>query len=991
MTYYLDEKNAASTSNQGGSNDGSDKTTPTLYPHYNTKTVDSCPSVKIDEVLPQAATSTPPEGARVIGSKQNGTQKLVVKQYIDKIDPIPQRHRNNRLHNAGILLRKNFGLTGDTLVSVLSEINQTKCTPPLQESEVSAVARSVDKANVPLGDSGNTFVRNGRGFKKPSKPETRTEYTVSISTDAVHITDLLQKAVSIYPHCRANVPSGTTTIGQFLDDCKNGMYREQVETIRAEQDKDQRNELKKALPAITPNTNPQAQRTNIACEEAGRNGIAQLDLDSIQVDELSAAAKTIAALSYVFAVGLSASGTGLFILIAYEGTPDLKKLIAALQNDFKYEIDKSRSDLCGLRFASYDPDLVIKSGEVFPAVLTERTVTVSPSSTPIVSCGIEVLDNILAKIDPVDWARFETVGRNGEIKPPSERAYILRTIERILDVADGENTPIVKNSGSIHYFTGTHYKPVNETELTRFLIEAANQCGVPSDMAVYQTFVEKIFKQFLINTARHNSQVSEPDTPFINLKNGTLFFDKTGHRFEEHSPQRFIQYYLQFNYNPTATAPLWQKHLDRSLPIPEKQLYLTECLALPFYRGKIEKAPIFHGERDTGKSTTVNAYTALLGTENITSESLAALTQSNYHGDYARARLDGKLVNIASDISAKISDEGIAKTLISREPVSARHPNQRGFDMRNYARLIFAMNNLPPQFFTDSALTKRVAIITFDRQIKAEDIDTGFAEKIITDELPGILNWIIAGLERLLKTGRLDAPPCCINDLERLRTELDPLSTWLAEMGYYSGTSAFIAIKDAYWKFCEYCKENGNIAPSKKTFTKRLRDLRYVVEAPNNHVGVILRYTTSVPHSAGSPFFDNQSGNGQQVVCKIESFPDGSPIIPLSDTTNTRAGNEGNDISAKRFNCCESEYGCPVQTVTSPADTTALAAFIRQSNEVFTLEAILPYFNGDQTQVRAFLRNHIFDIQAVNGNQQIIDVLPKPKKYPRWKDILTET
>ena len=234
-----------------------------------------------------------------------------------------------------------------------------------------SVAKSVNASNVPLGDSSNTFERNGRQCKKATVPKHRTEYIVSVSADSLSDDDLLARAVSFYPHCKANTPSGTTTIGDFLNDCKDSEYREQVETIRAEPNEETRKELKKKfLPAITPNANPQRERNNVACEEAGRTGVVQIDLDDIPANELPSAIKAIVALPYVLTVGLSASGTGLFVLIACEGTPDLKQLIAALQADFPYEIDKSRSDLCGLRFATFDENLIIKD-EVYPAVLTE--------------------------------------------------------------------------------------------------------------------------------------------------------------------------------------------------------------------------------------------------------------------------------------------------------------------------------------------------------------------------------------------------------------------------------------------------------------------------------------------------------------------------------------------------------------------------------------------------------------------------------------------
>jgi len=254
---------------------------------------------------------------------------------------------------------------------------------------------------------------------------------------------------------------------------------------------------------------------------------------------------------------------------------------------------------------------------------------------------------------------------------------------------------------------------------------------------------------------------------------------------------------------------MWQRHLARSLPNPEKQRYLAMCLALPFYYGgKIEKAPLFYGQRDTGKSTTLDVYKALIGRENFTTETLATLTKSENQGLFARARLDGKLANIASDISTAINDEGIAKVLLSREEVSARHPyGLRGFEMQNYARLMFAMNELPHQFFTDAALTKRAAIIVFDQQIKPEDIDTCFVEKIVANELPGVLNWILTvGLERLLETNRLDPPQCCVEEMERLRKEVDPLSAWLMEKDYQLGATHWITVKEAHNDFDNFCR-----------------------------------------------------------------------------------------------------------------------------------------------------------------------------------------
>jgi phage/plasmid-associated DNA primase len=99
-----------------------------------------------------------------------------------------------------------------------------------------------------------------------------------------------------------------------------------------------------------------------------------------------------------------------------------------------------------------------------------------------------------------------------------------------------------------------------------------------------------------------------------------------------------------------------------------------------------------------------------------------------------------------------------------------------------------------------------VAIFEFNQQIKTEDIniDTGFAEKIIATELPGVLNWIIGGLDLLLVTNHLNPPPCCVAEVERIRIEVDPLSGWLDDRGYRRGKTTYITLKDAHLDFVGY-------------------------------------------------------------------------------------------------------------------------------------------------------------------------------------------
>jgi hypothetical protein len=410
-----------------------------------------------------------------------------ISKYIEKIVPISEGNRNRILYRLGLRLRIKFGLIGDALIRVLSKINQDKCVIPLSESEVICIAGNVDKSHKPIGDL--LVVPAGQQLTETTTSKQQTVYTVSASGTPIPVADLLQRKVSFYRNKPHKIPTDTVTIVEVLEMIYTGEgITDLIKAIRSEPDKNKRNELKRGLSAVTLHANPQERRNNAACEKAGRSGFLALDFDDIPADKLPVAKEEIAEHPSVFAICESASKTGLVALAAYEGAPDLKALMTALQHDFPdYTIDMSGVDMSRLRYLTFDPDLFIKSGEVSPAILTEQAVPVPPLPAtiiplplpPLVPCGVDVLDNILSKLPIVNWGLYETVKSNGKVEPPSERDYILRTLEQILPTADREGTPIVNHTSGIYYFIGTHYQLADEQVLKNFLIEASIRSAVP--------------------------------------------------------------------------------------------------------------------------------------------------------------------------------------------------------------------------------------------------------------------------------------------------------------------------------------------------------------------------------------------------------------------------------------------------------------------------------------------------------------------------------
>jgi len=100
-----------------------------------------------------------------------------LEKFVKAIEPIAQGVRNTTLYKVAHTLRKEFGLAGGALEAELQNINQTKCTTPLPDSEVATIARSVDKADIPIGEK-PTVCRGQRGKKIP-KTKHQTVFVVS--------------------------------------------------------------------------------------------------------------------------------------------------------------------------------------------------------------------------------------------------------------------------------------------------------------------------------------------------------------------------------------------------------------------------------------------------------------------------------------------------------------------------------------------------------------------------------------------------------------------------------------------------------------------------------------------------------------------------------------------------------------------------------------------------------------------------------------------
>ena len=232
------------------------------------------------------------------------------------------------------------------------------------------------------------------------------------------------------------------------------------------------------------------------------------------------------------------------------------------------------------------------------------------------------------------------------------------------------------------------------------------------------------------------------------IKNGILNVDTR--EVMPHSPDYFFISKIPIEFNKDAKCPKFDKFLSQVLPEEEKRKLVQELFGYCLRREyRFERAFMFVGKPDSGKSTVINMLTKMIGENNCEHISLDQLIEDQY----MRANLYGKFVNSHADIDKKdIEQTGIFKVLTGKDGMTVERKYGKKITFTNYAKLIFSCNDLPKIRNDDRGFFKRWIITKFTNVIDKSHMNLDIEDEMTTpEELSGILNFALAGLERLLK------------------------------------------------------------------------------------------------------------------------------------------------------------------------------------------------------------------------------------------------
>ena len=312
------------------------------------------------------------------------------------------------------------------------------------------------------------------------------------------------------------------------------------------------------------------------------------------------------------------------------------------------------------------------------------------------------------------------------------------------------------------------------------------------------------------------------------LANGIL--NPVTRKLIPHTPRYFNTFPpFWFGYDPGAKAPGFFKFLNEIHKDQENRLMIQRIFSLCLYKvNPWQVGFLFFGSGANGKGVLTKILETLLGGKaNVTSIGITSMDEK-----FDIAPLKNAWLNISQDM-AEISQskalsnmlEGNLKHLIANEDFGFQEKYKNTEHVRPTVKFIFCTNKLP--YFADRSdgIYRRFRYIEFKESFVGRE-DTTLETRLLA-ELPGILNWVLDGLQMLMNLEGETFPDTAegrkIKKIQR--SENDATGTWLREHCEDADPGEFLELNPLYEDFKAWHEDffgNGRY-PVKATFKKDIK------------------------------------------------------------------------------------------------------------------------------------------------------------------------
>lgn len=290
-----------------------------------------------------------------------------------------------------------------------------------------------------------------------------------------------------------------------------------------------------------------------------------------------------------------------------------------------------------------------------------------------------------------------------------------------------------------------------------------------------------------------------------------------------HTPAFFTHNALDIEYDADAADPAaWLEFLDQLWTgDPESVEALQDVFG--YFLGidtDQQKAFMLVGPPRSGKGTIARILTRMVGSENTVAPTLTSLGTN-----FGLQPLIGKRVAIISDarLSGHTDQAIIAERILSitgEDSITIDRKYRDAWTGRLKTRFLVLTNELPRLADASGAVASRFIMLMLTESFYGRE-DLGLANRLLA-ELPGILNWAIAGWQRLRRRGHFVQPASAGEAVQELEDLGSPTGAFLRERCVTG--EGDVTANDLFDAWEQWCSDQKRQYPGDKaTFGRNLR------------------------------------------------------------------------------------------------------------------------------------------------------------------------
>ena len=428
--------------------------------------------------------------------------------------------------------------------------------------------------------------------------------------------------------------------------------------------------------------------------------------------------------------------------------------------------------------------------------------------------------------ESADTESAEEAGDDGESGDDNDTWEMIRLALAEAENADERRAPRFEAAMELH--ESFHFANLEENETLWCYDPEEGIYRQNGTQVIRQTLTEGLQEQYRGQTlsvvddhirGRNTIPQDEMGGPDGKIAAQNCVIDLIGETTEPHSPEHMFTSRLGAEFDADADCPQWRAFLDQVVSNDTDRQKLQEfvgyCLhhwSMPYH-----KALFLVGPTASGKSTFLDTVNELLGEGTVASLTPQQLTTERF----APAEIFGKWANIRNDIpKATVENTGTLKEVLAGDPLKAEEKRKDPFFFEPRAKHLFSANQLPEMEVDDEAFFRRILLVPFPETIPKSERDKHLADKL-EDELPGILNWAIEGLQRLLANGSFTGD----------RSPGQTRETW-SKWGDSVERFAAVALEegagelpkgDVYQAYLQFCRDEGMPSDTQHSMTRELK------------------------------------------------------------------------------------------------------------------------------------------------------------------------